>query len=147
MPGELHQGSVVDDVTGLRPIIGATLRHLAIDHGSHAVVEDFGRCATQGLECGGVAAQHRLHVLLRHEPAPQHTAMSQHEGEQPDDTVDAGLISEHGAEISEVDLCLSAGWCLEPNFEPGGRTRPDGPQEDLERGITASEAEIAQLTV
>lgn len=98
VPGELDQGPVVDDVTGLRPVIGSTLRHLAIDDGPHAVVEDLGWCATQGLKRGGVAAQHRLHVLLRHGPAPQHAA-AQHQREQPDDAIDAGLV---GARMSST---------------------------------------------
>ncbi len=72
-----------------------------------------------------MAAQHRLHVLLRHEPAPQHAAVAQHQREQPDDALDARLVGEHGAEMGEVDLRLSARRRLEPHLEPGGRTGPD----------------------
>ena len=142
MPGELDQGAVVDNVAGLRPI----LHHLAIDHGFHPVVEDLGRCPAQRLESRGVAAQYRLHVLLRHKPAPQNTAVTEDKGEQPHDALDAGLVGEHRTEMSEVDLGLTARRRLEAHLEPRDRTWPDATENVFDHGVAATIAKITQLT-
>lgn len=65
-------------VSGERRLTAARARQAAVDDGFHPVVEDLGRRAADRLERRGVAAQHRLHVLLRHEPTPQHAAVTQH---------------------------------------------------------------------
>ena len=130
-------------MAGLRAILGS----LAVDDGFHPVVEDLGRRAAQRLKRRGVTAQHRLHVLLRHEAAPQHAAMAQHQREQPDHPLDAGLVGEHRAEMREVDLRLAARRCLEPHLETGGCTRPDAAEKDFDHGVAATVAEIAQLAV
>ena len=143
MAGELDQCAVVDDVAGLGTILG----RLAVDHGFHPVVEDLGRCPAQRLEGGSVAAQHGLHVLLRHEPTPQHAAMPQHQREQPHDPLDARLVGEHRAEMGEVDLRLAARRRLEPHLESRACTWPDAANEDFDRGVAAAKAEITQLPV
>jgi hypothetical protein len=96
----------------------SALRLLAIDHGLHAVVEDLGRRPAERLERGCVAAQQRLHVLVRHEPASQHAAVAEHEREQPHHTLDARLVGEHRAEMREIDLRLTTGRRLEADLEP-----------------------------
>jgi len=139
VPGELDQGAVVNDVAG----IGV----LAHEHGAHAVVEDLGRRPAQRLEGGRVAAQQGLHVLLRHEPGPQHAAVAQHEREQPDHALDPGLVGEHGAEMREVDLSLPARRRLEPHLEARRRAGPDLAQEVFHHGVAAGIAEVADLAV
>ncbi len=139
MAGELDQGAVVDDVAG----VGV----LAHEHRAHAVVEHLGRHAAQRLERGGVAAQQGLQVLLRHEPGPQHAAVAQHEREQPNHALDPRLVSEHGAEMREVDLSLPARRRLEAHLEARGRAGPDLAQEILHHGIAAAIAEVADLAV
>jgi len=139
MTGELDQGAVVDDVSG----VGV----LAHEHGAHAVVEDLGRRPAQRLESSGMAAQQGLHVLLRHEPAPQHAAVAQHEREQPDDPLGARLVGEHGAEMGEIDLRLPTRRRLEPHLEPYRRAGPDIAQEILHHGVATAVAELADLAV
>jgi len=137
--GELDQGAVVDDV--------AHLGVFAHEHGAHAVVEDLGRRPAQRLERCGVAAQQGLHVLLRHEPAPQPAAVAKHEREQPDHPLDTGLIGEHGAEMREIDLRLPARRRLEPHLEARRRARPHLAQEILHHGVAAAVAELADLAM
>jgi len=138
--GELDQGAVVDDVV-------RRLWTLAVEHGFHAVVEDLGWGPAKRIECGGVAAQHGLHVLVRHEPAPQHAAVAEHQREQPDHALRAGLVGEHGAEIGEIDLGLPSGWRLEAHLEAGCRARPDAAEEVLYPRVAAPVSELAQLAV
>lgn len=78
---------------------------------------------------------------------PTACGCGRHEGEQPNDAVDAGLVGEHGAEVVEADLRLADRRGLETHPEPGGLTGPDGSQKDFDRGVAASRAEIAQLTM
>jgi len=137
--GELDQGAVVDDVPG----VGV----LAHEHGAHAVVEDLGRRAAQRPESRRVAAQQGLQVLLRHEPAPQHAAVAEHEREQPDHALDPGLVGEHRAEMREVDLRLPAWRRFEPHLEACGRAGPDLAQEVLHHGVAAGVAEVADLAM
>ena len=109
VPGELDEGAVVDDV--------ASLGILTAEHRAHAVVEDLGWGPLQRLESGGVAAQQGLQILVRHEPAPQHPAVAQHQREQPHDPLDAGLVGEHGAEVGEIHLRLATRRRLETHLE------------------------------
>ena len=93
-----NQRAIVDDMAGLG---------ILADHrGLHPVVEDLLRHAAERLEGGNVAAQQRRHVLVQHEAAPQHPAVSKYQREQPDDAHDAGLIGKLGLELGEVDLRL-----------------------------------------
>jgi len=137
--GELDQGAIVDDMTGFGV--------LAAEHDLHAVVEDLGRGAAKRLERRGVAAQQGLHVLAWHEPAPQHAAVTQHEREQPDHVLDAGLIGELGAEMGKVDLGLPARRGLEAHLEARGRAGPDLVQELFDRGVAAAVADLADLAM
>ncbi len=143
MARELDEGAVVDDVTCCRSGLGI----LAVEHGFHAVVEDLGWCPAKGLECGGVAAQHGLHVLMWDEAAPQHAAVAEHEREQPDHPLYAGFIGEHGAEVGEVDLGLPTWRRLEAHLEAGCRARPDLAEEVLYPRVAPNIAEIAKLAV
>ena len=54
---------------------------------------------------------------MQHKAAPQHAAVAQHHREQPDDPLDAGLISEDRTEMREIQLRLLAGWGLEADLE------------------------------
>ena len=119
--GEVEQGAVVDDV--------ASLGILAAEHGAHAVVEDLLRHAAERLEGGGMAAQQRRQVLMQHEAGPHHAAVAEHQREQPDDPLGAGLVGEHGAEMREVDLRLAARRGLEADLERRRLGRPDVAQE------------------
>ena len=92
--GEGAQGGIVDDV--------AVLGILATEHSAHAVVEDLGRHAAKHLESGSVAAQQGLQILVQHEAAPLHPAVAEHQREQPEDPLSAGLIGEDGTEMREV---------------------------------------------
>jgi hypothetical protein len=57
-----------------------------------------------------MAAQNGLQILVRDEAAPHHAAVAEHQREQPDDPLGAGLVGEDGAEIGEIDLaCLPGG--------------------------------------
>jgi hypothetical protein len=87
----------------------AALVDLAEDGGAHAVVEDLLRHAAERLEGGDVAAQHGGEVLLGDEAGPHHAAVAEHEGEQPDDALGAGLVLEADLEVGEVDLRLAPG--------------------------------------
>ena len=86
-------------------------------------------------------------VLLRHEPAPQHAAVAQHEREQPHHALDPGLVGEHGAEMREVDLRLLARRRFEPHLEACRRAKPNLAQEVLHHGVAAAIAELADLAV
>jgi hypothetical protein len=137
--GELDQGAVVDDVAGLWV--------LAHEHGAHAVVEDLGRHAAQRFEGCGVAAQQGLQVLVGHEPAPQHAAMTQHQRKQPDHPLGAGFVGEHGAEMREVDLGLPARWRFEAHLERRRRNRPDLAQQIGHRRVATAITNRGQLAV
>jgi hypothetical protein len=107
--GEREQRAIVDDVAGLGI--------LAVEHRSHAVIEDLLGHASERLECRCVTAQQRLQILMQHEAAPEHAAVAQHHREQPDDPLDAGLIGEDRSEMREIHLRLAAGRGLEADLE------------------------------
>ncbi len=90
-----------------------------------SVIQDFGRHAAERLERRDMAMQHRRQVLVHHEARPQHSAVPEHHREQPDDAHHAGLVSELGAELGEVDLRLLPGRGLEGLLEAGHRGRAD----------------------
>src|SRR5690349_24275933 len=139
MPGKFEQRPIVDDV--------ASLGILAAEHGSHAVVEYVLRHTTQRLECRGLTAQQRRQVLVQHEAGPQHATVAQHEREQPKDPLRPRLVSEHRAEVGEVDLRLTAGRRLEAHLERRRLGRPDVAQEVRQNAIAASVAKFAQLAM
>ncbi len=112
--GEGQQLVVVDD---------AALIDLAEDSGAHAVVEDLLGHAAEVVKGGDVAAQHGGEVLPGDEAGPHHAAVAEHEGEQPDDALGAGLILEADLEAGEVDLRLAARRGLEAALEGGGLGR------------------------
>ena len=109
MTGEREQRAIVDDV--------ADLGILTIEHRSHAVIEDLLRHAAQRLERRGMTAQQCLQVLMQHEAAPQHAAVAQHQREQPDDPLDAGLVGEDRSEMREIHLRLTPGRGLEADLK------------------------------
>jgi hypothetical protein len=118
-----------------------------MEHSAHAVVEDLGRHAAKRRESGGVAAQQGLQILVQHEAAPLHPAVAEHQREQPEDPLSAGLIGEHGTEMREVHLGLASRWGLKADFEAGALTRPDLTQEVLRRGVPTAVAEFADLAM
>jgi hypothetical protein len=101
MAREVEQRAIVDDVTSL---------DVVTDHRRlHAVVEDLLWHATECFEGGDVAAQDCRQILMQHEAAPHHSAVPEHQREQPDDANDAGLGSELGLELREVYPRLRGG--------------------------------------
>src|ERR671910_2009298 len=74
--GKVDERPVVDDVP---------LRILPRDRGLHAIVEDLVRHAAERREGGQMTAQHGLQILVQDEAGPQGAAVTQHQGEQPDD--------------------------------------------------------------
>jgi len=105
---QVEKGTVVDD---------EAVRIFTDDRGLHAVVENFARCAADRFQRCDVAALDRLHVLVHDEAAPDQARVAKHQGEQPDNSLDAGLIGELDLEAGEIDLGLLAGRGLEPYFE------------------------------
>jgi hypothetical protein len=73
--------------------------------------------------------------------------VAQHQREQPDHPLYAGLIGEHGAEMREVDLGLTARRRLEAYLERGRRDRPNLAQQVGHRGVAAMIAHRDKLTV
>ena len=79
---------------------------LSQDGGLHPVVEHFFRRPSARVECGQVASQDGLELLVGAEPAPQPSAASEDERERMDFPDDAGLVGEVGFEVGEVGLGL-----------------------------------------
>jgi hypothetical protein len=73
--------------------------------------------------------------------------VAEHEGEQPDHVLGAGLVGEDGAEMGEVDLRLAARRGLEPDLELRRRRGSDLAQELGEDGVATGVAEIAQFAM
>jgi hypothetical protein len=71
-----------------------------------------------------VAAQDRLQILRRAEPAPNPATVPEDHREQPQDAHDARLIGKLDPELSEVDLRLLAGGGLEAALEDLRPWRP-----------------------
>ena len=135
--GESAQRGVVDDVTAFGIV--------AVEHGAHAVVEDFRRYAAELGESVGMASQQRLHVLVQHEAAPHHPAVAEHEREQPDDPLGSRLVGKDRAEMSEIHLRLTAGRRLETDLKAGGRSWTHLAQEILQRRVSAGISQPADL--
>ena len=133
---QVDQGPIVDDAVRV-----ALAEHRRL----HAVVEQFARCAAEGLERRHMAAQHRRQVLVHHEPCPDQPAVAQHHGEQPHDPRRGRLVGEHHLEPGEVDLALLARCGLEAHLEPRIGRRPHLPQEVRDRRIAARVPELLQL--
>ncbi len=135
VPGAGHQHGVVDHARLV----------LAADRRAHAVIQDLARHAAQCFKGGGVAAQHRLQVLVGDEPRPDQPRMPQHHGKQPHHPAHAGLGRELGAEMGEVHLRLLPRRGLEPLLEADRRLRAHGAQEVRELGISTPVAHGPQL--
>ena len=123
----------------------AALVDLAEDRGAHPIVEDLLRYAAKRVEGGDMAAQHGGEVLLGDEAGPHHAAVAEHEGEQPDDALGAGLVLEADPEVGEVDLRLAPWRGLEAPLKGGFGGRPDGAQEVGHGGVAAGEAKVTDL--
>ena len=139
MAREVEQRAIVDDVTSLG---------IVADHRRpHAVVEDLLWHATECLEGGDMAAQHRRQILMQHEAAPHHPAVAEHQREQPDDPHDAGLVSELGLEMREVHLRLLPRRRLEAQLERRRHDRPDLAQQVGHGGVAAAITQCRELAV
>ena len=108
MARQIEQRAIVDN---------EAIRVFADHSGLHAIVEDLARDAAERLEGRHVAAQDALHVLVQDKARPDEARMAQHDGKEPDDPFDAGLIEELDVEAGEVDLRLFAGRRLEADLE------------------------------
>ena len=139
MAREVEQRAIVDDVTSL----GVVTDHRRL----HAVVEDLLWHATECFEGGDVAAQDCRQILMQHEAAPHHSAVPEHQREQPDDANDAGLVSELGLELREVHLGLLAWRRLEAQLKGRRHDRPDLAQQVGHRRVAATIAQRRELTV
>ena len=139
MAREVEQCAIVDDVTSL---------DVVTDHRRlHAVVEDLLWHATECFEGGDVAAQDCRQILMQHEAAPHHSAVPEHQGEQPDDANDAGLVSELGLELREVHLGLLAWRRLEAQLKGRWHDRPDLTQQIGHGGVATSITQCGDLAV
>ena len=129
-----------------RSIVGDDALLALADHrGLHAVVEQVRRRPAHGGEGVDVAAQHRLQILRRAEPAPEPAAVPEDQREQPEDPRDAGLVGELYTELREVDLRLAARRRLEPALEDLGPARPRLAKEVGDDAVATGVAQIADL--
>ena len=140
--GAGHRAVVVQKRDERRVVGDDALLAFADHRGLHAVVEQVRRRAAQGGEGVDVAAQHRLQVLGRAEPAPEPAAVPEDDREEPEDPRDAGLVGELRTELSEVHLRLPARQGLEAPLE-GFRPRRAGGAEDV--GHDAAAAGVAEF--
>src|SRR3954452_18433891 len=85
VPGQVKQGSVVDH---------RALGSLADDGGFHAVIEDLAGNTADRAERRRMAAQDGLQVLVQDEAGPDQARVAQHQGEHPNNALDAWLIGE-----------------------------------------------------
>jgi len=72
------------------------------------------------------------------------TSCSRH---RPHGALDAGLVSEHRAEMREVDLGLTAWRRLEAHLEPRRHNWPDAAKDVFDRSVAAIIPKIARLAV
>lgn len=134
--GEIDEASVVDDALGVAD---------PGDRCLHAIVEDLLGHAADRREGGSVAAQNRRQVLAHDEAGPDQAAVAEHHRKEPDDAGRIGFILEDDMELSEVDLRLFAGRCLEADFVTGGDGRPNIAQEIGDRRVAARVTAFLQL--
>ncbi|KXU98353.1 hypothetical protein CR51_21840 [Caballeronia megalochromosomata] len=83
----------------------------------HAVVKHLSRNTADVLKRLHVTAQNRLKVLVLNEAAPQITAVSKHEREQPDRAPLSRDVIKFDIEVSKVHLSLSSSRRLEAHLE------------------------------
>src|SRR3954469_3235698 len=76
---------------------------------------------------------------------PDQARVAKHQGEEPDDSLDAGLIGELDLEAGEIDLGLLAGRGLEPHFEWRDRIGPDATHGSLHGRGPAGVPPLTQL--
>ena len=95
----------------------APVQVLADHRGLHAVVEDFAGNPADRLKRGDMTAQHRLQILMKDEASPDQPGVAEYHREQPNNAVDARLVSKFDHELGEVDLRLLAGRRLKANLK------------------------------
>jgi hypothetical protein len=136
VPGELDQGAVIDD---------AAVHVPAGDRCLHTVIEDLLGDAAQGVESGHVAAQHALEILMRDEAGPDQARVAEHQGKEPDDPDDTGLIGEDDLKLSKIDLSLVTRRRLEAALVASVGRWPDRAQEIGDGRIAPLVAALAEL--
>lgn len=135
-----RQSAVMVQQGDQRPIVHHDTLGILIDHrGFHAVVEHFRRGTAHRIEGVDVAANNRLQILGRTEPAPQPAAVAPHHREQPEDPRHTRLIAERYLELGEVDLGLPSRRCFEAPLELDHSRRAALAQEVRDGRIAALE--------
>jgi hypothetical protein len=93
-----------------------------------------------------MTAQHRLQILMKDEASPDQPGVAEHHREQPNNALDAGLVSKFDHELGEVDLRLLAGRRLKANLKASRSRRSKIAQKVGDRSVSARISALLELT-
>ena len=82
---------------------------------------------------------------MKDEASPDQPGVAEHHREQPDNALDAGLVSKFDHELGKVDLRLLAGRRLKANLEASRSRRSKIAQKVGDRGVSALISALLEL--